>query len=75
MSKIFRKTKMLARLAAEGRTNQIDEKSLQIMECLDGHEAKPNLWQQTVYGETNAWYCTDNDGNQYPVNPIDCDDA
>ena len=75
MAKIFRKTKMLARITAEGKSNLLNTATLDFMDRLDGHACHPNLWRQTVYGETDAWYCTDSNGNQYPININDCDDV
>ena len=74
MTKIYSKSKMLARLEKEGRSDQISPQALQIMTALDGREAQPNRWRQTVYGEENAWFCTTANGEQYPVNPEDCED-
>ena len=42
MTKIFSKSKMLARLKKEGRSDQISPQALQIMTALDGREAQPN---------------------------------
>ena len=75
MAKIFRKTKMLARVEAAGMSHMIDDQSRTIMDKLDGKICHPNLWRQTVYGEADAWYCTDDNGNQFPININDCDDV
>ena len=73
--KVFKKEKMMARLNAQGRANEIDADSREIMDNLDGREVKCNLWRETVYGEANSWYCTDADGIQYPVNIDDCEEV
>lgn len=72
---IFRKRKMLARLKEEARMAQVDPESAAIMDALDGREVKRNLWRETVHGEANSWFCTDANGNQYPVSIADCDEV
>ena len=47
---------------------------LAAMDLLNGREAKPNLWRRTVYQE-DTWYCTAADGEQFPINPNDCEDV
>ena len=68
---VFSKDAMIGRLAVEGRLGQVTEEAMTIMSQLDGLEAVPNLWRQTVYGEDNAYYCV-LDGRQFPVNGRDC---
>lgn len=74
MPKIFRKSKMLARIEHNGLSHMIDEATIKIMDSIDGKICQPNLWRQTVYGEVNAWYCTNDAGEQIPINPDDCED-
>ena len=71
---IFRKEKMLARIEREGLMHLVGPTEQAAMDLLDGREVKPNLWRQTVHQE-DAWYCTTADGEQFPVNPDDCDDV
>jgi hypothetical protein len=68
----FRKTKMLSRLADEGRSAELDKESLDLMDSIDGLTAEPNRWRQTVYGEENAGY-VNFEGQQIPVNLLDCE--
>ena len=75
MPKIFRKAKMLARVEAEGKSDLLNDITRDIMDRLDGRPCEPNRWRQTVYGEKDAWFCTDATGLQYPVNINDCDDV
>lgn len=75
MTKIFRKAKMLARIESEGKSDLLNSITLGIMDRLDGRPAEPNRWRQTVYGESDAWCCTDETGDQYPVNINDCEDV
>lgn len=70
--KVFSKKKMLERLENEGRSHQIDEKSLEIMNSLDGKEAVKNDFKAPVYDELE--YFVRHNGKNYPVNPSDCID-
>lgn len=67
----FKKQKMVDRITEEGRAHMLDQATLALMDELDGLEAFPNRWRQTVHGEENAYYCVLN-GNQIPVNLSDC---
>lgn len=67
----FSKDKMIARVKAEGKGDMLDQPTLAMMDMLDGLEAHPNRWRQTVHGEENAYYC-ELDGKQIPVNLLDC---
>ena len=51
--------------------DMVDEETRSIMNKLDGKEAKKNDFRALVYGE-RSFFVTDDDGNQYPVNEIDC---
>ena len=68
--KVFSKQKMLDRLEREGRSHEIDEESLKIMEALDGKEARKNDFKALIYDELE--YIVFHDGTNYPVNPNDC---
>ena len=72
--KIFKKDKMRDRLKREGRLDQIDAESEKMMEALDGLQAMPNLWQQTVHMDETAYY-VEFQGQQIPVNGLDCEDV
>lgn len=72
--KVFRKQKMLDRLKKEGRLNEVTEEAKSMMGKLDGLEAHPNRWRQTVHMEENAYYVCIND-EQVPVNGLDCEDV
>jgi len=68
---IFSAARMLSRIKSEGRMDMVDEETRSIMNKLDGKEAKKNDFRALVYGE-RSFFVTDDDGNQYPVNEIDC---
>lgn len=70
--KVFSKQKMLERLEKEGRSDQIDDESRQIMDALDGKEARKNDFKALIYGELE--YYVSHEGENYPVNPNDCVD-
>lgn len=70
--KVFSKQKMLERLEREGRSHQVDKKSLEIMDALDGKEAVKNDFKALIYDELE--YFVRHNGQNYPVNPNDCID-
>lgn len=67
----FSKEKMLKRLEREGRTNEIDDESMRIMNKLDGQKADTYNWKSQVDGENFAIIHDDEYGNMY-VNVDDC---
>ena len=73
---VFKKDKMMARvgdqIAEMSQEEQDDVMSL--MKRIDGKEALPNRWRQTVHGENDAYYVEDS-GEQIPVNLIDCEEV
>ena len=71
---VFRKKKMVDRITQEGRADMLDPPTLAFMDELDGLEAFPNRWRQTVHFEENAYYCMLN-GDQIPVNFLDCEEV
>lgn len=73
MQKIFRKSKMLTRAAAEDKLHRIGPVELAIMEEMDGTEAKPDLWRQAMYEDMNAYYCKLANGREISVSIHDCD--
>lgn len=53
---IFRKQKMLDRLAKNGiKESDIDAECMDIMNKLDGHAATPSCWRRQVYQEPVMW--------------------
>lgn len=68
--KIFSKQKMMDRLQREGRLDEIDEQSKEIMNALDGKEAVRNDFRYFAYDELE--YVVRHEDKWYPVNPDDC---
>lgn len=68
--KVFSKQKMLDRLEREGRVNEIDDESMEIMNMLDGKEAVKNDFKALVFGQLE--FFVRYEGQNYPVNPNDC---
>lgn len=71
MTYIFSKSKMLQRLEMEGRLQEIDEQSKQIMEDIDGLPVEKNRFKALVYG-INEGMITHPIHGQLPVNFNDC---
>lgn len=71
MPKRFYKMLMLNRLAEEGRTEQIDEASMKMMDNLDEQPAYENCWRRVVNDEPVLW-CVGKDGKGVIVNESDC---
>ena len=71
MAKVFSKQKMLERLEREGRTDQIDERSREIMDKIDGLPAKKNDFKHLVYDQIEYYVHHEELGNM-TVNINDC---
>ena len=71
MAKVFSKEKMLARIEKEGRTDQIDERSREIMDKLDGLPAQKNHFKALVYDQLEYYVHHEELGNM-TVNIDDC---
>lgn len=67
----FRKKMMLERLEREGRSDMVDDKSLVIMNDLDGLEASASNWRRMVHGEP-VLYVVGRSGKGMYVNEADC---
>ena len=67
---VFSKQKMMERLEKEGRAHLVDEESAEIMDMLDGKEARKNDFKALVHGELE--YYVHVNGENYAVNPNDC---
>ena len=68
---VFKKQKMIDRLTAEGRADQITQDVLDIMDNLDGCKASASCWRRQVYDEPVLWV-VGKDGNGEYVNENDC---
>ena len=60
MNRVFRMSKMLARLEKEGRTNEVTPEALEFMKLLDGRVGTDYNWQSVVHDE-NLVYITGKD--------------
>ena len=69
---VFKKAKMLARVEKEGLLHLVDDEAITIMDKLDGREAKKNDFKALVYDQ-EEYYVTTEDGENYPVNKLDCE--
>ena len=69
---VFRKEKMLKRLAREGKSDAIDDNSKRIMDMLDGKEAQKNHFKALVEG-IEVYYVKADNGITYPVHKLDCE--
>lgn len=69
---IFRKSKMLERLTAQGLREQVTPEAEKIMDNLDGCETTASCWRRVVFGEPVLW-CVGKDGNGEYVNENDCE--
>ena len=74
MKYIFRKEKMLQRLEKEGRLDEIDATSKEIMEVIDGYIVEENRFRKLVYGDNQGFIKTENFGT-LPVNLADCEET
>ena len=72
MKYIFRKEKMMQRLKAEGRENEIDSESREIMDSIDGGIVEKNRFKALVYDIEEGFIRTEKYGD-LPVNLNDCD--
>ena len=72
MKYIFRKEKMMQRLKAEGRENEIDSASREIMDSIDGCIVQKNSFKALVHGTEEGFIRTEKYGT-LPVNLNDCD--
>lgn len=70
--RIFRKQKMLDRLAREGRSEQVGPEELRIMDLLDGKSGTDYNWESVVKDEPFVLIHLDKYGAFY-VNIADCD--
>ena len=73
MALVFSKEKMLKRLEAEGRLGEIEERSREIMDRIDGLEAEKNRFKALVYDEIEYYVRHPEIGN-VPVNINDCEE-
>lgn len=71
MAYIFSKSKMLHRLEREGRLEEIDEQSRQIMDDIDGLPVEKNRFKALVY-DINGGMVTHPVYGTLPVNFNDC---
>ena len=71
MTYIFSKEKMINRLKQEGRLEEIDEQSQQIMEDLDGLLVEKKRFKALVYGINEGMVVHPVHGT-LPVNLNDC---
>lgn len=71
MAYIFSKSKMLHRLEREGRLEEIDEQSKQIMDDIDGLPVEKNRFKALVYN-INEGMVTHHKYGILPVNFNDC---
>lgn len=71
MGYIFSKEKMLQRLEREGRAGEIDKRSRQIMDDLDGLTVEKNSYKALVYGINEGMVVHPVHGT-LPVNLNDC---
>lgn len=71
MAYIFSKSKMLYRLEREGRLEEIDEQSRQIMDDIDGLPVEKNSFKALVY-DINEGMVTHPVYGTLPVNFNDC---
>lgn len=69
---VFKKSKMIARIEKEGRTDMLTPDVLEIMDNLDGQFANPSNWERQVYGEPVLWVVGKNGEGEY-VNEADCE--
>ncbi len=69
---IFSKKKMIDRITKEGRADMLDEKSLAIMDNLDGCEGNPHNWQHVVNDAPVLWVIGKDGKGEY-VNIADCE--
>ena len=51
----FKKEKMIARLTADGRAEEITPEIVGIMDNLDGQAASASCWRRQVYDEPVLW--------------------
>ena len=68
---VFRKAKMMKRLEEQGMLHLVDKRSIQIMDMLDGKEAKKNDFKALIYDEEEYYVVAE--GREYPVNKLDCE--
>ena len=73
MNYIFRKRKMLDRLAAEGRMDLVGPDELACMDMLDGLEGTDINWRAQVYGEPLVLITHPKTHESIYVNIADCD--
>lgn len=71
MTYIFSKEKMLERLEREGRLNEIDGQSRQIMDDIDGLPVEKNRFKALVY-DINEGMVKHPVHGTLPVNLYDC---
>lgn len=71
--KIFSKELMLKRLKEEGRSEEVDEGALKIMDKLDGKPVEKNRFKALVFDVVE--YGVIVDGVFYEVNLADCKDV
>lgn len=70
--KVFSKNLMLKRLEKEGRTSEIDEGALKIMDKLDDKPVEKNRFKALVFDVVE--YGVIVDGVFYEVNLADCEE-
>lgn len=68
---VFSKQKMIDRLTAEGRAQDIDDEALAIMDNLDGQPVGTNSWHRQVRNMP-VYACRGKDGKVFDVNENDC---
>ena len=62
---------MIDRITKEGRADMLDQKSLEIMDNLDGCEATAHNWENVVMDQPVLWVVGKNGKGEY-VNELDC---
>ena len=68
---VFSKEKMIERLKNEGRFSEIDDDIIEIMNNIDGQEARTNSWRRQVFDDA-VLSVKGKDGKYYDVNECDC---
>lgn len=73
MMRTFRMKKMLDRLEAEGRMNEVQPEDLELMKKLDGKQGNDFNWASTVRGEPLVWIEKEEETPGAYVALCDCD--
>jgi len=73
MDRIFRMEKMVSRLTAEGRKDEIRPEDYELMKELDGKKGSDYNFRSVVYGENVVWIDCDGGIDGVYVNAADCE--